>query len=203
MLHCTCQSIITIINAKNSTDSVTFSCQFRQCFHTCFIVFYYQYISFHISQHTLCYPISCSKSWNRPLWKNSSSGIFKPSHITLIVTIPVFLLLPFIIFFNVDGGIPALYANCDTFMFLSSQSFLILHTTASCVFTCDSPLYEIISHTCFAAAYAAACPLPYVLSHITRFQLHNRFLYGLCDIFVYFSADTLTVCHFAGLCAIQ
>lgn len=89
--------------------------------------------------------------------------------------------------FSVDGGIPALYANCEIFKFLSSQSFLILHTTASCVFNCPSPLYEIISHKSSAnvSVIVHTC-FPFVLSHITRFLSGNRFLYGLCDIFIHF-----------------
>lgn len=78
--------------------------------------------------------ISCSNFLNNPHWKKSSNEISSPSHIILMVTIPVFLLLPFMIFLRVDGGMPASYANCDILIFFSLHKFLILNTTASCTF---------------------------------------------------------------------
>lgn len=79
------------------------------------------------------------------MWKKSSKETFNPSQIILIVTIPVFLLFPFIIFLSVEGGIPETYANCDIFIFFSLHKLFILATTASCVFNTIHPNTKFIN----------------------------------------------------------
>ncbi len=79
------------------------------------------------------------------MWKKSSRETFNPSQIILIVTIPVFLLFPFIIFLSVEGGIPETYASCDIFIFFSLHKLFILATTASCVFNTIHPNTNFIN----------------------------------------------------------
>ena len=76
------------------------------------------------------YFISCSKVLNISVLKKSYSDISKPSHNFFIVTMPAFLLPPFIIFFNVEGGTAETLARAFTDNLFSSHNSNNLFATA-------------------------------------------------------------------------
>lgn len=70
--------------------------------------------------------------------------MFKPSQICAMVTIPVFLLPPFMTFFKVEGAIPAIRASSFILIFLLAQSSCILFTVASCTCNKLTPMQNIL-----------------------------------------------------------
>ena len=125
------------------------------------------------------------------MWKKSSKETFNPSQIILIVTIPVFLLFPFIIFLSVEGGIPETYANCDIFIFFSLHKLFVLATTASCVFNTIHPNTNFINSnniscndTMLKIHFAFSSVTYY---YLTKFIFAFWAIYGLLHKFLHFS----------------
>ena len=79
---------------------------------------------------TKYYLISCSSVLNVSVLKKSYNDISKPSHNFLIVTMPAFILPPFIIFFNVEGGTAEILAKAFTDNLFSSHNSNNLFATA-------------------------------------------------------------------------
>ena len=89
--------------------------------------------------------ISCSRNRNSSVSKKSESEISQPSHSSLIVTIPGFLLSPFMMLFNVDGGTAERFANAFNDMFFSRHNCSIRLATQSLVFIFIPPVQGTIA----------------------------------------------------------